>query len=157
MKTLGYLLHSLLVFTVTFAALSSVASADEGYYPTPADFSSSVIVGKTLKNPFAARLRLNQAKVKDVMNSSKVTDNLGDQVAVGTTMYFGPSSNRNRAIIDGKVRRPGDEIEAMDRAKQELSLHLLEIRRDSVVLGLTGGDRQEAVVVFSDKRRHRAG
>lgn len=157
MRTLRYIFPKLLASSLVFATLCGIAAADDDNYPVPADFSTSVIIGKKLKNPFAARLRLNQAKVKDVMNATKVTESVGDRVDVGTTMYFGPSSKRNRAIIDGKVRRPGDAIEATERARDQLSLHLLEIRRDSVVLGLTGNGQQEAVVVFSDGRRQRAG
>lgn len=129
--------HPGILLIFLFIASAMPMAAEERNYPLPQAFSQSVIVGKRLKNPFAAQLRATQAKVNHIVkdNSSNLKEMLEKRLTIGTTMYFGAESERNRAIIDGKVRRPGDKVITLShRERGPVSFRLVEIRPSSVVL-----------------------
>ncbi len=148
------------VFSCVLVALlcaTPSAQSDEVRYPMPERFATSVIVGKRLKNPFAAKLKLSQSKVANVVTdgSAKIEQTVKSKLSVGTTMFFGYQSRRNRAIINGRVRRPGDEVLAITEHNTELSVRLLEIREASVVLRVPEMPNQRPLVLLSEKATRR--
>ena len=64
-RRLKALLWALMALVCTISSLWS----DGTRYPLPEEFSTSVIVGKRLKNPFAAKLRLSQSKVENAVTN----------------------------------------------------------------------------------------
>lgn len=125
---------------LVWLGLSGLTAQDAMTYPMPVKFNASVIVGKKLKNPFAAKLRLSQRKVAKVVSdgSGKFEESLRSRVKLHTVMFFAPDSPRNRAIINGKVFRPGDEILGMSRRNERFGVRLREIHPGSVVLDVPG-------------------
>ena len=146
------------LFTFIITCSAAPLLGEDSNYPLPNALSKSVIIGKRLKNPFAAKLRLSQAIVKDIVTGDTATiqQSLTERLSIRATMYFGPESERNRAIINGMVRRPADELLKTSLLPGERSIRLREIRHDSVLLEVTGAsDEVSNVAIRIDKRSER--
>ncbi len=117
--------------------MAPAGGAEEPSYLLPEDVSRSVVTGKRLKNPFAAKLRQSQARVKDVVRGSanELEQHL-KRVKIGTTMFYGEGSDRNRAIINDGIKRPGDRVFRMPGGEVAV---LDEVKRRSVIVSISGG------------------
>ncbi len=127
--------------------------AGEGRFPMPARFSESVIVGRTLRNPFAGKLRLGQAKVEDFMlGKVHKSEEISATASIGPIVYYNTRSLQNRALVDGRVRRPGDRFALRDGSPALV----VEVKRRSVVLEILKDGRKEQIERMQDRRKKRS-
>ena len=123
----------LVVAFVATSVAGNLSGAEE-QYPLPTAYSQSWIMGKKLRNPFAAKLRISQSRLRDLVADSPEAEVSGllESLTLRTTMYFGKGSKHNRAIINGRVQRPGDVL--ILPGEIELTATVDEIRPNEVTL-----------------------
>ncbi len=90
----------------------STAAASELDYVMPADLSHSLVLGKTLRNPFAATLAASHRNLKGLRPepSEAAEGPVELRYRLQTIMFFSENSPRNRAVINGVICRPGDAL-----------------------------------------------
>ena len=126
--------NSCLTLALACATMTGLSYGSDEKYPMPEAYSQSLIMGKTLRNPFAAKLRISQSRMEDLVTGTptKMESGISERFNLRTTMYFGDRSEHNRAIINGRVRRPGDVL--IVPGGDEVTATVDEIRPNEVTL-----------------------